>query len=261
MAPRGRHRLGRRHRAEPDLCARRRQRLRGRRRRRRSCIRPTAASPPGVRQISPTLAPICVAITFRSPNNGWAVGVGGRVLRTNNGGASWFFGTSGDRHRPQRCRLRQPLRGLGRGRQRRIRHTVNGGATWSDQGPRRRRRADAHRPRRAAAPGSPAPEARSRIRPTAARTGTTPPRRPTVDLWALSVNGADVRIAGARGFFSRAVDGATFMPAWETVQAQTIFDIVSSPTPCMNGWAVGGAGTDPAHRRQGAPTGSGRSRA
>jgi photosystem II stability/assembly factor-like uncharacterized protein len=73
-------------------------------------------------------------VTFVDARNGWAVGEGGAVLHTSNGGETWERQGSGTELTLVRVTFVTPQDGWAVGRFGVIIHTSDGGATWERQG-------------------------------------------------------------------------------------------------------------------------------
>src|SRR2546423_957597 len=84
--------------------------------------------------ITLTMCAIGAAVpdALASPD-GWAVGFGGTILHTSNGGSNWTTQASGTGERLQDVDFTDPLNGWAVGNFGTIRHTMDGGATWAAQ--------------------------------------------------------------------------------------------------------------------------------
>lgn len=71
------------------------------------------------------------AVAFTTPERGWAVGDGGVLLQTNDGGASWWARPSGTHHTLRAIHFLDESRGFAVGDDGLLLATTDGGASWS----------------------------------------------------------------------------------------------------------------------------------
>jgi photosystem II stability/assembly factor-like uncharacterized protein len=83
-------------------------------------------------QVSNTKSTL-MSIQFRTPQHGWAVGTGGTILRTTDGGKNWKRMTSGTSALLTSVFFVDSSKGWVTGAGGLLRHTVNGGESWSPQ--------------------------------------------------------------------------------------------------------------------------------
>ena len=137
----------------------------------RSSPRPTAA-PPGTRQTIVTSTADLSGVAFSDANHGWAVGAGGTIIATTDGGATWNPQTSNVTADLSGVAFSDADHGWAVGAGGTIIATSDGGATWNPQTsnvdgrPQRRRPLSDANPRL----GPAAPAAPSSPRATAATT-------------------------------------------------------------------------------------------
>ncbi|MDR4469078.1 MAG: YCF48-related protein, partial [Nitrospira sp.] len=83
-------------------------------------------------QVSTTKATL-LNIQFQSVQNGWAVGSGGTILRTIDGGKKWKRVTSGTSSLLTSVFFVDPLNGWVAGAAGLLKRTTDGGNSWSSQ--------------------------------------------------------------------------------------------------------------------------------
>ncbi len=182
-----------------------------------------------------------MSIQFRTLQNGWAVGTGGTILKTIDGGKKWKRVTSGTSTLLTSVFFVDSSNGWVTGAGGFLSRTTNGGESWLPQSLDTQQALYGSTLRPQMSDGWSGEEARSFTRSMAANIGwNRPAARQRRSMRRTFLTTRKGTIVGALGTVLSTDDGGATWTPQETQHAVTLFDVFL--TDSTTGWAVGNAG-------------------
>jgi len=184
-------------------------------------------------------------VYYVDSTHGWAVGAGGVMLGTADGGATWTPQTSGTTHTLWVARFWTTQRGWAAGDAGTVIATLNGGQTWSPLGAWLISSMDIHS-------GMVAPDGLHALgvgsgggiigTDNGGQDAGLLPSGTTADLWGVTFTSVSTGWAvGAQGTIIHTTTGGSAWTPQASGKTQTLYAVAFPDV--AHGWAVGGAGT------------------